>query len=303
MGIYDREYYRDEEEGVRWQFGSPARSVVMQLIAAIVLVFVVCVLAGEQLTSLLSLHASSAVEPWMWWQLLSYSFVHDTNTGWHLVGNLLGLWFFGSEVEAVYGRRSFLRLYFAAVVIGAIVWLARLYLLFPAEELTRVALLGASGGVTAIIILFCLKFPNRTIYLMFVLPAPAWVLGLLVVAGDLMLGASRSSGIAFDVHLTGAALAFLFFRYGDRLGWSRAPARSRRSSGGSWFAWLKPKPKLKIHQPTQEADIEPEMDYDELDERGDEVLAKWHREGADSWTPEEQKILAAYSRRMQQKHR
>lgn len=315
MGIHDREYYREEQQGgVRWQLGSPAQSAAMQLVAAIVLVYIVCVLAGEQVTGFLSLQAESLYKPWMWWQLISYSFVHDTNWAWHLVGNLLGLWFFGTEVESVFGRRTFLRLYFGAVILGAMVWVARLYFLGSpdVEFLTRYTLLGASGGVTAVIILFCLKFPTRIIYLMFVLPAPAWLLGLIIVAGDLLLGRGSSEGIAFDVHLVGAVLGFLYFQFGDLLGWTdgavrtrrvRTSARSTGSTGGGWFGWLKPKPKLKIHQPTTDEPIDPEVDYDELDERGDEVLAKMHREGEESLTEEERKILAAYSRRMQQKLR
>ena len=47
-------------------------------------------------------------------------------------------------------------------------------------------LLGASGAVTAIVLLFVFHYPTRTILLMFVLPVPAWVMGVLIIGGNLM---------------------------------------------------------------------------------------------------------------------
>lgn len=312
MGIHDREYYRgDEEQGVRWGFNSPAQSFNLKLIAALIVSFVVCVLAGGGLTRMLSLSGDTLFKPWLWWQFITYAFVHDTNSGWHLAGNLLGLWFFGSEVEAVYGKRTYIGLFFSAVVLGALVWTTRIMFFGPdeASALANYMLMGASGGVTAVVMLFCMKFPTRTILLAFVLPAPAWLLGVLIVLSDVMTGkGATGGGIAFDVHLTGAVLAAVVFRYGHRFGWVGGPPRRVRRGGGgggrrSWFSWLTPKPKLKIHAPTSGEEIDPDVDYEELDERGDEVLAKWHREGEESLSPEERKILTAYSRRMKQKLR
>jgi hypothetical protein len=85
----------------------------------------------------------------------------------------------------------------------------------------------------------------------------------------------------------GAAYAFLFYRYRWDLArlWSfRMPARPRVS-----------KPRLRVHNP--------EDRYRELDQRADRILDKVHREGEDSITAEERRILEDYSRRMRQKHR
>ena len=43
----------------------------------------------------------------------------------------------------------------------------------------------ASGAVTAVIMLFVFLYPHRTILLFMVIPAPAWVLGVIVIALDL----------------------------------------------------------------------------------------------------------------------
>ena len=313
MGIYDRDYVRGDEP-TGWQVGGAAHSIAIQLIAVNVVAWIVCALGGDNVTSLFALHADSIYKPWMWWQFVTYAFVHDTTSLRHLGFNMLGLFFFGREIEAIYGRRAFLRLYLAAAVAGSIVWAARLAISSSGspEVLTQFSLVGASGAVAAIVILFCLKLPQRIILLMFVLPVPAWILGILLIASDIWgASASRGTGVAFDVHLVGAAVAFGYFRYGHLLGWSQPGAYSssssgrRRSSdrqgGWGWLSWLKPKPKLKIHSP--EARAESEMEYDELDDRGDEILLKRQREGEEGLTAKERELLAAYSRRMRQKHR
>jgi hypothetical protein len=63
----------------------------------------------------------------------------------------------------------------------------------------------------------------------------------------------------------------------------------------SKLKWPSSKPKLKVHQPEERLTV--------LDEQADAVLDKLHREGIESLSPRERKILEEYSRRMQQKHR
>ncbi len=207
---------------------------------------------------------------------------------------MLGLWMFGRDVEMIYGRREFLRIYAGALVLGSVVWTLR-YLLVGSSQVEYV-LLGASGAVTAIVLLFVFHYPKRTILLMFVLPVPAWVVGALIIGGNLMemVFAQPGSGqqtVAFDVHLAGAAFAILYFRFGWNLG-SLLPDLSGMRSSLKRFG---PKPRLRIH--------DPEQDESDVDEEGDRLLIKVHREGEASLTAKERRILEAYSRRMRQKHR
>jgi Na+/citrate or Na+/malate symporter len=207
---------------------------------------------------------------------------------------MLGLWMFGRDVEMIYGRREFLRIYAGALVLGSVVWTLR-YLLVGSSQVEYV-LLGASGAVTAVVLLFVFHYPKRTILLMFVLPVPAWVVGALIIGFNLMemVSAQPGSGqqtVAFDVHLAGAAFAILYFRFGWNLG-SLLPDLSGMRSSLKRFG---PKPRLRIH--------DPEQDESDVDEEGDRLLIKVHREGEASLTAKERRILEAYSRRMRQKHR
>jgi hypothetical protein len=208
---------------------------------------------------------------------------------------MLGLYFFGRALEERFGWKEFLRFYLLAIVLGGVIWALRNQFLndylFAADN-WRPSLVGASGGVTAAVILFCLLNPRATILLFMVIPTPAWLAGLLIVAMD-MFGGGRDR-IAHDVHLTGAAFAFAYWKFGwnfGRLPGMTAIGRSLRSIGKS----LQPKPDLRVH--------DPEAYYEDLDAQADKLLEKVAREGEGSLSARERRLLEDYSRRMRQKLR
>ena len=293
MGIYDREYYQtDEPRGFDW---TGQRSVVTSLIVVNVVFYVADLLLGgptNELTRLLELRPDlfSSVTNLVWaWQLLTYGFVHapiTTELGLaHILLNMYGLYLFGREMEVRYGRFEFLRLYLVMIVFGGLVWAIRQQLIAEPAG----GLLGASGAVMGVMVLYCLHFPRRTLYLMGILPLPAWLLAVAFVGLDVLRGFNPNSPIAFDVHLAGAAFAFAYFQFKWNLG-SLVPSRLFRVD-----RWFKTRPDLKVHRP--------EAYYRDLDDQADRLLDKVHREGEGSLTGEERRILEDYSRRMRQKHR
>ena len=105
---------------------------------------------------------------------------------------------------------------------------------------------------------------------------------------DIMRAMNDSdSNVAVTCHLAGAALAFAYYRLGIRVDRVIPTTLSLRS--------LRPKPKLRVH--------DPDARYGELDRRADRILDKLYRQGQESLTAEERRILEDYSRRMRQKHR
>jgi len=295
MALYEREYYRDERPPSHVRFAD--RMMVTNLVIVNVAIYLIDTFLGGDhwLRETLSLSSADLVKPWLWWKLLTYGFAHASYPNFaHIFWNMLGLWMFGRDVEMIYGRREFLRIYVWVLVLGSAVWSLR-YLLVGSSQVEYV-LLGASGAVTAIVLLFVLHYPNRTILLMFVLPVPAWVVGVLIVGGNLMEMVSSQPipgqhTVAFDVHLVGAAFAVLYFRFGWNLGRLLPDLSGMRSS----LKQFRPKPSLRIHEPDQ--------DESDVDEEGDRLLIKVHLEGEASLTAKERRILEAYSRRMRQKHR
>jgi len=104
-------------------------------------------LAGnQQLEGLLALWPLQPLDGHVYfhfWQIVTYSFLHDPDNKFHLLFNMLQLWMFGAEVERYVGFRRLLACYFASVVTAA---LAQLLVPFVVAGPVGPTL-GASGGV------------------------------------------------------------------------------------------------------------------------------------------------------------
>lgn len=287
MGLYDRDYSQDSYQPQ--SPGGAARMMVTNLVILNAAVFILNVFVGEdRLVQWLAVTPQDLWKPWLWWKLLTYGFVHNPADIGHIFWNMFGLFIFGRDVEWRLGRAEFLRFYLTAVVLGSLVWCVRLNLM----DVANASVIGASGGVAAVILMFVYCFPKRTILLFFVLPVPAWVLGVLMIAGDALgfIGHSRSQqNIAFDVHLVGILFASGYYW----MGWNLGRWTPGRLGGSGGWPKLRRGPRLRVHDP------EPKMQRQ--DDEADRILEKVSREGIDSLTNRERRILEDYSRRMRQR--
>src|SRR5205807_5684432 len=93
--------------------------------------------------------------------------------------NMVFLWWFGSDVEDLYGPREFLLFYLASAFLGGVAFVAARLLGFPGT-----LSLGASGAVTAVLVLCAIHYPTRIIYLFFLIPVPIWLFVVFSVAMD-----------------------------------------------------------------------------------------------------------------------
>jgi len=306
MGYQDREYYQEDRTPSGFQLGSDLsytwRIVIIN--AGLFLAnFFLFSGRKDDLTYYLSLHTETLGRPLFWYQFLTYGFVHDPQALGHLFWNMFSLAMFGNMVEQHYGRREFLRFYLISILLGGLFWGIRLYLDRLYGGLAQVApgdlpsLLGASGGVTAVVLLFCLRFPFAIINLMFVLPVPAWALGAITIVVNL-LQVGQVSNVAYDVHLTGVAFAIAYYYFNWNL--TRAISFSWLSRATDSLGKLvKPRPKLKVF----EGDEDDDGVYRELETEADRILAKISRDGEGSLSSQERQTLERYSRLMRQKHR
>jgi len=292
MGLEDRSYYQE-----RPSYGGQTRSIVatlMMINGAIYLFdnFImgpqgILIRTAVPLISYLSLPSDFYLNPLYYYRLLTAGFAHSPMIEepgiWHIVVNMYGLWLFGRDVEQVYGRKEFLRIYIMLILAASAIWA-----LIQNLQQQPASMIGASGAVMGVMMLYILHFPHRKFFMMFIpVPVPAWVLGLFYVFMDLQGALGRSgSGTAFSAHLAGAAAAYLYFRSGIRL--------TNLFSFEFSLDALKPKPKLKVHRPKQ---------HSQLDADADRILDKVHQHGADSISDEERQILEDYSRRLRDKHR
>jgi membrane associated rhomboid family serine protease len=294
VGIYDRDYYREPER--RGAFLFTSTSVVTKLIIVNVVLWVADFLTpetsayGRWLSDHLAVHVGTLTQPWLWWQFLTAGFTHSPEQFQHILWNMVALFFFGRDVEEVYGSKEFLRLYLAMVVVASVVWNAVTLVTRPAGA-TDLEAYGASGAIAGVVVLYALHFPRRTVLFMFFIPMPAWVLGVLLVVWN-MLGATGHGGggnVAYSMHLAGAAFALVYYYQHWNLGGLAVRLFP--------FRWptLPRRPRLHIHQPPDEplpADLNTEVDR---------ILEKIYREGESSLTAKERRTLEAASRQYQQR--
>jgi len=289
MGLYDRDYSREEEP----RSGLPSfgqRSVVVNLILINVAVHLLDLLFMQRtpdgdrhvLSDLGCAASTSLFYPWEWWRFLTSGFLHDPKHVQHILFNMIGLFVFGRDLEQVYGRREFLRIYLACVFVASFGW--------SAVELLRghrdSSLIGASGGVAGMCVLFAMNFPHRQILLFLVLPVPAWVVALLMVVMNILGDRQAGTNVAYSAHLSGAAFAFVY----QSLHWNLGSLWPRRLS---WKRLRARRPRLKVHEPRD--------DDQDLSTQADRILEKIHQTGEASLTAAERATMVEYSRSLKRR--
>ena len=208
---------------------------------------------------------------------------------------MLALFVFGMDVENVYGKREFYKLYLSLIVLSGLFNVALQAAMHQGGNV-----MGASGAIMGVAVIFACHFPRRVLYIWGVLPVPAFVLVIGFVVLDLLGTQSHESDVAHWAHLGSAAFGFLYFKTGFSLFslWPRALSGKRLRIPGTG-------PRLKVHREAEEAE-EPADDYlttGRIQQRVDQLLEKISRSGEASLTAEERQFLAEASRRYQQHQR
>jgi membrane associated rhomboid family serine protease len=219
------------------------------------------------------------------WRLVTYLFLHGGF--WHLVFNMLWLWWMGRVVEETLGPRVFTVIYFGAGIGGALINLALTSIWVG--NLT----IGASGAVFGIMVAFAMLYPTAPIMLFLLPPIEArWVVAGLI-AFDLIMQTSGTGGnTARLVHLGGAfmgwALLKLYYRGYDYDRWLRG-LQSMFKSGKQ--------DNSKVHnrnmRSVSDAIIVEDVDQSELDR----ILDKISQHGYDGLSADEKKKLFELSKK------
>ncbi len=141
----------------------------------------------------------------MIWQPITYMFIHGDL--FHVLINMFVLWMFGSEMESIWGRAQFLRYYFLTGVGSGLVWL-----LFNTGQSYSV-LIGASGAIYGILIAYGMMFPNRTVYLYFMIPIKVKWFVVFLGAVAFLSSFNNNTNISHLTHLSGMVIGFVYLRY------------------------------------------------------------------------------------------
>ena len=295
--------YQNESFGSAIKRGFMSMPVIIRSIIAVnVCVFVFqALLGGVQIsgTSLNNLIVSylgfdpnlftAITQPW---RFVTYMFLHGS--GFHLLFNMLWLWWMGRAVEEGLGPRTFSVIYFGAGIGGAFFHIALSFLYGTS------IVIGASGAVFGIMVAFAYMYPRVPIMLLFLPPIEArFVVAGLIALDALFLGEGDS--VARLVHLGGAGIGYLlvrahyqgtdlsrFVRPIERI-WnpqmSPGKSSSRKKSSGR-------KRNSNMYS-ISDVDIVEEKNESELDA----ILEKISREGYDGLTAEEKRKLFELSKK------
>jgi membrane associated rhomboid family serine protease len=304
MGIYDREYYRDETRGSGFFSGAaPVCKAIILINVAIFLAGLLFPDADKFFKASFLASSSSIFHHYQVHRLITAAFLHGN--AFHIIVNMYFLWMAGREMEAMYGSRDFLLMFLTAAVVSTLCWAG-------ADELSgglsRSPLNVASGAVTAVMMLYTLYYPHRDVMLFGLIRVEIWMLMALYLGFNMLtmldqVQSGSAFGVAFSAQLGGAAYGYLF--KAQDLRWSRllAPRRQRPR-----FRVVSSEPRDKVTPvsttqsraaSTATARPSPSVGFPEeqLDARLDEVLAKIAREGRGGLTEEENRVLQEASAR------
>ena len=233
------------------------------------------------------------------WQLITYQFMHANLM--HLVYNMFALWMFGMEVEHVWGSRRFLLFYLTCGVFAGLSQLVFAPLLEPTSVISPggygIPTVGASGAVFAVLVAFAMLFPDRYIFLYFLIPIKAkYFIIVMIALGIYSIG--DQSMVANLAHLGGAAAGFVYVFYTsrrypfqgaiDRIGWWINARRYRRSEQ------VEDVRDAKVFDITEAPKTEEQLNQMKIDE----ILDKISRGGYQSLSEEEKRILFEASKKL-----
>ena len=246
--------------------GFRARTVKIIIIINIV-VFILIHVFPTGIIHLLGFTPRELIFKFKIWQILTYTFVHINL--WHLIIEMLMLYFFASQVENSWGRREFLLYYFICSLASAVP-----FLIFHFNTFSP--LIGTGGVIFGILVAYSLMYPDDVILLFFIFPMRMRQ-AILVFAGIELLTIISSSDIYSLTHLGGGIGGYLYLK----------SEFLRRKMIYLWQD-LKHISKNKI--------FNKEISREQLDREVDRILDKISKYGVKSLTKKEKKILEMKSR-------
>jgi membrane associated rhomboid family serine protease len=237
------------------------------------------------------------------WRLFTYPFLHGGV--FHLIVNLLGLWFIGRLVIEDIGNRHFLGIFSAAAVAGALLNLA----VYPTPPLV-----GASAGVWGLLAALTMRMPDLPIGFPFLpgvrLRLKNLTIGILIfeIISAIAQFVTRNhenalviqrSEIASLAHLGGALAGWVYVLVLS--GSFSAMVRQSEEHERLWREQRKRRREpTRVTAGRRAAEPEPretpEVDF--IKDRVDPILEKLHEHGPGSLSAEERRILDDAAKRL-----
>jgi membrane associated rhomboid family serine protease len=268
--------------GFRNPFGFTVTPWVKRLLIANGVVFLLTVAFSGMWSYLAFTPAEVLRQPWT---PLTYMFVHQRF--FHLLFNMLGLFFFGPPLEERWGSTEFLKFYLVCGVGGAI-----LSLLMP-----QYPIIGASAAVYGVMLAYAMYWPDNPIYIWGIIPVKAkWLVTFFIGMSLFYALTGGAPGIAHLAHLGGCAAAFLYLKsnWGPTPYGPRVPQLRKRSTAN--VVSTEKRPAASAPGRRRRTSRPPSGEEELLDDI-DRILDKISAHGLTSLTDEERRRLDEASRK------
>jgi membrane associated rhomboid family serine protease len=219
------------------------------------------------------------------WGILTSIFSHFGL--WHLIFNMLFLYFSGQLFEQIFDKRRLWQTYIFGGIAGGLLEIAAHYL-FPSFQNTDNVVVGASGSIMAIFTALAFHSPNIRVSLFGIIPVKIYFIAIFFLLNDLIGITNQSDNVAHFAHLGGALFGLISIQslhsksnilnilasFFDRMKKSVNSNKSQRSSKSKFKTDEQYNLEKKIRQ-----------------EKTDAILDKISKSGYESLTKEEKDFL------------
>lgn len=214
---------------------TPITPVVKKLLIANVVIWLVGLLIvenyflpGRPITLYLGLTPQWFISDFFIWQPITYMFLHSLSI-WHIVFNMLMLWWFGAELEMRWGSKFFLIYYISCGVGAGLIYSFGMaaYSMFTGASAGFVGppVVGASGAIFGLLLAFGILFGERVVLFMFIFPMKMKYFVAIIGAIEIvsLLNSGSNNNVANLAHLGGLISGYIFL-----VMWTRTQQKLRR---------------------------------------------------------------------------
>jgi hypothetical protein len=195
--------------------GLSINTILIVLNTAFFITFSILILINANFLNYIALKPANALSGKYLWTFITSMFMHGGI--FHLLANMLSLFFLGSLVEKIVGGRRYLSFYLVAGLFAGIFFVAVSWILLQfgyASDFNTFAV-GASGALFGLVGLLTILTPNLPVYIMFI-PIPVkmkyaapgilvliWLISILgnVPVGNTAHLGGLITGIAYGIYL------------------------------------------------------------------------------------------------------
>ncbi len=202
---YNRDYYsyNTGRLSVPSLSGAPwTKRFIIACVVVYVLQLIFAIKSSDDIVANLFAIDPERTFPFQFYRLLTYGFLHSSYDVFHILFNLLSIFFFAPNLERSWGDTKFILFCCVSIVFSGLVC----YFIYP------VRVIGASGLVYAVLTAYGFLWP-RNLVILFVFPMRALTLVLILLGIEtfniLRSAMSNADNVAHFGHLGGAFVGFM----------------------------------------------------------------------------------------------